>query len=362
MGRMDPASKRKCFRTVQFVHLGATELQPDDSKEKPLTRSRARIYRFGGSYTKLIGYRQIRAHALCRFKRKRGACETINSMTNRPGLGLRFRLGAMATLIIAIPALAQQDQAAAPRPARSSGLALPSQAAQPSQQGQADQDDKEKSKQHKTPEEKAETAAPATSNDRLFFALPNFLTLENADQVPPLTTKQKFAVVTRSSFDYIQVPWYAFLAGISQAENSEPGYGQGAAGYGKRFGAAAADGTIENYWTSAILPSVFHQDPRFFQSGKGGFWRRTGYAMSRIVVTRSDSGSSQFNVSEVFGSAIAAGISTYSYHPHADKTLSNTASVWGSQIGYDTVTIVLKEFWPDIRRKLTHKQSEPVTP
>jgi hypothetical protein len=166
----------------------------------------------------------------------------------------------------------------------------------------------------------------------------------------------------RSSFDYVQVPWYAFLAGVSQAENSEPGYGQGAAGYGKRFGAAAADGTIENYWTSAILPSVLHQDPRFYQLGKGGFWHRTFYSMSRIVVTRSDSGSSQFNVSEVFGSAIAAGISTYSYHPHADKTLSNTASVWGSQIAYDTATIVLKEFWPDIRRKLTHKRSEPVTP
>jgi hypothetical protein len=229
----------------------------------------------------------------------------------------------------------------------------------PSQQSQADQDKNKPKENKKTPEEKAETAAPATSNDRLFFTLPNFLTLENADQVPPLSTKQKFAVVTRSSFDYIEVPWYAFLAGISQAQNSEPGYGQGAAGYGKRFGAAAADGTIENYWTSAILPSVFHQDPRFFQSGKGGFWHRTVYAMSRIVITRSDAGTDQFNVSEVFGSAIAAGISTYSYHPHADKTLSNTASVWGSQIGYDTVTIVLKEFWPDIRRKITHKPSEP---
>jgi len=289
-------------------------------------------------------------------------------MTNRPGLGLRFRLSANATLIatlsIAIPALAQQQQAAAPgaQPALSSQPVSDAEPAQPSQQGQADQDDKNKPKNHKTPEEKAETAAPATSNDRLFFALPNFLTLETADRVPPLTTKQKFAVVTRSSFDYIQVPWYAFLAGVSQAENSEPGYGQGAAGYGKRFGAAAADGTIENYWTSAILPSVFHQDPRFYQLGKGGFWHRTFYSMSRIVVTRSDSGSSQFNVSEVFGSAIAAGISTYSYHPHADKTLSNTASVWGSQIAYDTATIVLKEFWPDIRRKLTHKHNAPDTP
>jgi hypothetical protein len=289
----------------------------------------------------------------------------MNSMNYRIRSPWQFRLVTIAMLLFALPAFAQQEQLAAQTPAPSSQiefplpkLAIPAQSSQPAQ---ADQDDKDKPK-HKTPEEKAETAAPATSNDRLFFALPNFLSVEGADQIPPLTTKQKFAVVTRSSFDYIQIPWYAFLAGISQAQNSEPGYGQGAAGYGKRFGAAAADGTIENYWTSAILPSVFHQDPRFYQLGKGGFFHRTFYAMSRIVVTRTDSGGSQFNVSEVFGSAIAASISTYSYHPHADKTLSNTASVWGSQIGYDTVTIVLKEFWPDIRRKITHKRSEPVTP
>jgi hypothetical protein len=345
-----------------FDTKGATESSSDGSKEKPLTRSRACIYRYREPYNRLIRHRADTASLTHIPGARQELVRRLIVMTKRTDLGLRFCFGAITTLLIALPAIAQQDQTAAPPSAASSHLATASQPAQSSQQGQAGQDDKEKPKEHKTPEEKAETAAPATSNDRLFFALPNFLTLENADQVPPLTTKQKFAVVTRSSFDYIQVPWYAFLAGISQAENSEPGYGQGAAGYGKRFGAAAADGTIENYWTSAILPSVFHQDPRFFQSGKGGFWRRTGYAMSRIVVTRSDGGTNQFNVSEVFGSAIAAGISTYSYHPHADKTLSNTASVWGSQIGYDTVTIVLKEFWPDIRRKLTHKHTGPDTP
>jgi hypothetical protein len=204
-------------------------------------------------------------------------------------------------------------------------------------------------------DQKQSGATSGTSNDRLFFALPNFLTLENGGNVPPLTAGQKFKVVTRSSFDYIQVPWYAFLAGVSQAQNSEPGYGQGAEGYGKRFGASFADGTIENFLTGAILPSVFRQDPRFFQSGQGGFWHRTGYAMSRIVVTRTDSGHQSFNISEVFGSAAAAAISTYSYHPSADRTLSNTASVWGTQVGYDTITIVVKEFWPDIRRKLKKK-------
>ena len=198
-----------------------------------------------------------------------------------------------------------------------------------------------------------------TSKDRLFYTLPNFLTLENAGHVPPLTVGQKFKVVARGSFDYIQIPWYAALAGISQAENSESGYGQGAVGYGKRFGAAFGDGTIENFMTGAILPSLLRQDPRFFQQSEGTFWHRTGYAISRIFITRTDSGNQQFNFSEICGSAAAAAISTYSYHPSADRTLSNTASVWGTQVGYDTITFVFKEFWPDIRRKLGKKKDSP---
>jgi hypothetical protein len=122
-----------------------------------------------------------------------------------------------------------------------------------------------------------------TSNDRLFYTLPNFLSLENAGQVAPLTAKQKFSVVARSSFDYVQYPWYGFLAGISQAENSEPGFGQGSAGYGKRFASAFADGTIENFMVGAALPSLLHQDPRFFQSSDGSFTHRAGYAVSRIL-------------------------------------------------------------------------------
>jgi hypothetical protein len=199
------------------------------------------------------------------------------------------------------------------------------------------------------------TSQLATSNDRLFNLLPNFLTLEDAGQRPALTTGQKFNVVARGSFDYVIFPWYGLLAGISQAQNSEAGYGHGAAGYGKRYGAAFADSTIEGFMTGAILPSLLRQDPRFYQSSNGRFFHRLGYAVSRIAITRSDSGGEQFNYSEIFGSAIAAGISTYSYHPHSDRTLSNTVAVWGSQVGYDTISTVIKEFWPDIRKKLHHK-------
>ncbi len=216
-----------------------------------------------------------------------------------------------------------------------------------------------------------------TSNDRLMGVLPNFLTLENVGNVPPLSTREKFKVVALGTFDPVQYGWWGFLSSIGQANDSEPGYGQGWASYGKRYGTTAADSIIENFMTAAVLPSMLHQDPRFFQSGKGGFARRSAYAVSRIFVTRSDSGHSQFNYSEIFGSAAAAAISTYSYHPRStylstptnphmfigsDRTLENTASVWGTQVGYDTITIVIKEFWPDIHRKLAHKNShkEPV--
>ena len=218
--------------------------------------------------------------------------------------------------------------------------------------GSAQQTQSGRSKENQDVKRQQQTG---TSKDRLFYTLPNFLTVETA-RVPPLTTKQKFSVVARSSFDYVEIPWYGFLSGISQAENSEPGYGQGAAGYGKRYGAAFADGTIENFMTGAIFPSVLRQDPRFFQSEGGGFLHRTGYAMSRMVVTRTDSGRQQFNVSEIVGSALSAAISTYSYHPRPDRTIPNTLSVWGSEVGYDTITTVVKEFWPDIRRKLQKRR------
>jgi hypothetical protein len=132
----------------------------------------------------------------------------------------------------------------------------------------------------KAPDTMTQVQRTGTSNERLFWVLPDFYLIENAQRLPPLSPGAKFKVCARSSFDYIEYPVYGMLAGISQAENAEPGYGRGAAGYGKRYGAAFADGTIEGFMTGALLPSILRQDPRYYQLGKGGFWRRTGYAIS----------------------------------------------------------------------------------
>ena len=212
-----------------------------------------------------------------------------------------------------------------------------------------------------------------TSNDRLFYTLPNFLTLQGREKLPPLSSKDKFKVVALGSFDYIEYPWWGILAAINQAQNDEPGYGQGWAGYGKRYGSTAGDSIVETFMVGAVFPSMLHQDPRFYQSEGGNFFKRSGYAVSRIFVTRGDSGKSQFNYSEIFGAAVAAGISTYSYHPRStfvstptnphqfvgsDRTFSNTLSTWETQLELDTITIVVKEFWPDIHRKMSHKSKD----
>jgi len=270
-------------------------------------------------------------------------------MINRYRLVLRLALGIIAFAgFPAFSAVAQQQQ-----PAQQNGPQGNSEAA--SSKKQSDQSGKSNSADQVNPQS-------GTSNDRLFYTLPNFLTVNN-QQLPPLTTGQKFKAVARGSFDYVEYPWYGALAGISQAENSEPGFGQGAEGYGKRYASAFADGTIENFMVGAILPSIFKEDPRFYQVDTGTFLHRTGYAVSRIFVTRTDSGREQFNFSEILGSALSAGISTNTYHPREDRNFPNTMSVWGTQVGYDTITIVVKEFWPDIRRKINHKQpSETSTP
>jgi hypothetical protein len=215
-------------------------------------------------------------------------------------------------------------------------------------------------KQNPPPKEDANQAGLG-SKDRLFYTLPNFLTVENGTQLPPLTAGQKFKLQARSQFDYMEIPWYGILAGISQARNTSSGYGQGAEGYGKRYASEWADGSIENFMVAAVFPSVLHQDPRFYQSGKGSFWHRVAYAASRIVVTRSDSGQTAFNASEIFGSVSAAAISTYSYHPRDERTVGNTAKVWVTQMGLDTFTYNIKEFWPDIHRYFARKKPQAAT-
>jgi hypothetical protein len=196
----------------------------------------------------------------------------------------------------------------------------------------------------------ADQPQKGTSNDRILWTMPNFLTLENAGDIPPLTVGQKFKVTARGVFDPFEFVLIGFVAGINQASNSNPTYGQGIEGYAKRYGTAYGDNAIENFMASAVFPSLLHQDPRYYQLGHGGFWRRSEHAVGRVLITRSDSGQKQLNYSELGGALTAASISTYSYHPESERGIGNVMSVWASQMGWDAVTYMIKEFWPDLRK------------
>ena len=175
-----------------------------------------------------------------------------------------------------------------------------------------------------------------------------------------MTVKQKFQVSVRSSFDWFQYPWYGALAGISQARNSEPGYGQGAEGYAKRYASQFADGTIENFMVNAVVPSLLRTDPRYYQMGKGSVLKRTGYALSRLARSHAPTPATIRSTWEKLEEA--------SRRPRfrliatirkPTRRFSNTTTVWGAQVGYDAIRIVLNEFWPDLRRKFHKTKNEP---
>ncbi len=139
------------------------------------------------------------------------------------------------------------------------------------------------------------------------------------------------------------------IAGYNQARDATPQFHQGAAGYARYFWHSAVDQTSENYMVEFIYPTVTREDARYYTLGHGGFMKRAGYALSRAVVTRTDSGKETFNFSEVLGAGSASGLSNL-YYPSASRSLGNTGSQWGLDVGIDAGVFVFREFWPDINR------------
>lgn len=188
------------------------------------------------------------------------------------------------------------------------------------------------------------------SKNHIFWVIPNYREDEDIGKVRPLAPRAKFKMAFDDSFDPSAFLVAGVFAGISMAQK-QYAFGQGAQGFAKYYGGAFADQAIGNMMTEALLPIALRQDPRYFTKARGGFLRRTGYAISREAITRGDDGRNHFNASELAGNAVAAGISNL-YYPSANRSLSNTADKWAQQIALDTAFNVMKEFWPDVRRKL----------
>lgn len=198
-------------------------------------------------------------------------------------------------------------------------------------------------------------SSSATQTKRILGLIPNFRAVSADTKLPPQTIKDKFLDATEDSFDYSSIFLPAAIAGYSMARDSVPEFHQGGAGYARYLWHSAVDQTSENYLVEFIFPVVTREDTRYYTLGHGGFMRRTGYALSRAVITRSDSGAEVFNISEIFGAGSAAGLSNL-YYPQSQRSFSSTASQWGLDVGVDAASFVFREFWPDINRKFFHSQ------
>jgi hypothetical protein len=158
-----------------------------------------------------------------------------------------------------------------------------------------------------------------------------------------LSTRQKFRVFAGETFDPSLIVIAAAVAGIQQAGDTAPNYGQGAGPYAQRFGAATASFALAGFYSQALLPTLFHQDPRYFKKGSGSAGSRLWYAITRTVVTRQDSGRSNFNYSHVGGLA-ALTATTNLYYPPVNRTASDNAQRFGVAVGIAALLNVAREF------------------
>jgi hypothetical protein len=198
----------------------------------------------------------------------------------------------------------------------------------------------------------AAAAAPGGNENgeamRLSF-IPNFRPLKASDHPPALSVKGKFLYATEDNIDIFSVGVPALSAGYRQLTNASPEFGTGPRAYGRYYWHAWVDRASEDYCVEFILPAITREDPRYFSLGRsgGGVWHRAGYAVTRVLVTRRDSGGATFNLSEVAGAGMASGLANL-YYPHQERGFEKVGQRWGLNIGFDAAAFLVREFWPDV--------------
>jgi hypothetical protein len=197
--------------------------------------------------------------------------------------------------------------------------------------------------------------AQGRQTKRILYVVPNFRAVSADEHLPPQTVKEKFKTAMLDSFDYSSFIFVAGQAGIAQWTNSYPYFGQGAKGYGRYYWHTLADAINENTWVEFIVPSILHQDTRYYTLGKGPFGKRVAYAFTRVIITRTDSGHRTFNASEILGAGAFSGVANL-YYPSQERTFTKTYQRWITNLCIDGGIFVFKEVWPDINNAIFHQK------
>jgi hypothetical protein len=191
---------------------------------------------------------------------------------------------------------------------------------------------------------------------RLLGVIPDFGTTSRHD-ASPLTPGEKFHLFTKSAFDPVEFGVVGLQAGLSQAEDEFPEYGQGAAGFGKRYGSTLADEISSSFWANYFYPVLLKEDPRYFRLGEGTIGQRFKYALSQEVIAHTDSGGRSFAWENVLGAFTTGGVSNL-YYPPAERGLGLTLSRSAISIGYGSLGGLVDEFYPDIAKHLFHHRDK----
>jgi len=208
------------------------------------------------------------------------------------------------------------------------------------------------------PSQPASSDQSASIDKRVFGVLPNYRTADANTPYQPISAKRKLWIGFKDSFDYPVYFTSAVFAGFNQLSDTSPQFGQGVEGFAKRYAASYADQTLGNMMTESFYPIMFKQDPRYFRVGKNGgsTMKRTGYALTRVFICRSDKGTPVFNISEIGGNSTAVAISNLYYTDN--RNLHDNVQKLSIQIGTDALSNVLKEFWPDIKERFFKKKTK----
>ena len=167
----------------------------------------------------------------------------------------------------------------------------------------------------------------------------------------PLTSQEKFLLAVENSVSPFTVIGTAASAGLGQAMDTNSGYGQGAEGYFKRWGASMAFSSSNQLIGTYAIASLIHQDPRYFVENSGKFRESVRYAVSRIFVARYDDGHTGANWAQILGPLGAAGLAN-TYLPSENRTVGHTLENYGISLGLAAGVNVLREYWPHINKKL----------
>ena len=189
---------------------------------------------------------------------------------------------------------------------------------------------------------------------RILGVMPNYRAVSAGAIPPPPTPKEAFKIATQNSFDYSAFVFVGVTSLMAWGTDAHPQLRSGIAGYGRYYWRGFLDKADGNYLVVFVLPTVFHQDERYYAKGEGGFLKRAIYSASRVLITPNYHGHNSFNASEVFGRAMAQGVSA-AYYPAGNRSIGDLALKYGYAMGRDALTNVFREFWPDIATHVLHR-------